>query len=58
MPGLIDSTGLSFGQGLEWQEPIGGAGLTITPKATNSYVAEDGVSPYVAEDGTSFYVTE
>jgi len=30
--GLIDSdTGLSFGEGLQFQTPIGGAGLDIAP---------------------------
>lgn len=30
MAGLIDSsTGLDFGTGLQWQTPIGGAGLDI-----------------------------
>jgi hypothetical protein len=35
MPGLIDSdTGLAFGVGLQFQTPIGTAGLIIGPQGT------------------------
>lgn len=35
MPGLIDSdTGLEFGDGLQFQTPIGGAGLTVEAGTT------------------------
>ena len=53
-----ENTGLSFGTGLQWEEPLGGATLIIFPQASKNYVAEDGTTPYVAEDGTTFYVTE
>lgn len=33
-------------------------GGSSPPPSSDSYVAEDGVSPYVAENGTDFYVTE
>lgn len=53
MPGLIDSnTGLSFGEGLQWQTPIGGAGLDIVTDTTpaTAMLYEDG-SPMLYESG-------
>ena len=60
MPGLIDTNNLNFGEGLQWQDPLGGGGLTIVvnPTPGNPYVTEDGLSDYVTEDGLETYITE
>jgi hypothetical protein len=40
---------------LLWSLAEGGVGSGVP---SNTYVAEDGVTPYVAEDGVTYYVTE
>lgn len=60
MAGLIDSTtGLAFGQGLEFQTQIGTAGLIITvdPGPGIELTTDDG-SIYLLSDDGSLYLTE
>ncbi len=55
MAGLIDTiTGLIFGTGLEFQTPIGGAGLTIqvnTPPPTGSIMITEASDTMITEAG-------
>jgi len=55
MGGLIDSsTGLAFGEGLQFQTPIGGAGLTIqvnTPPPTGSVMITEATDRMITETG-------
>lgn len=60
MAGLTDSTtGLEFGQGLQWQTPIGGAGLIIStdPGPGIELMTDDGLT-YLLSDDSALYLTE
>jgi hypothetical protein len=53
MPGLIDSdTGLEFGDGLQFQTPIGGAGLTVASGTTPELELEWGAGNLLVWGGT------
>lgn len=58
MAGLIDTTGLSFGVGLQWGTPIGGDGLIIvTNNAPATVMITETSDPMITETG-DFMVTE
>ena len=61
MSGLIDTTtGLAFGAGLEFQAPIGGAGLTIvtsTAPPSGSVMITEASDTMITEAGDTM-VTE
>ena len=61
MSGLVDSdTGLTFGAGLEFQAPIGGAGLIITtsvPIPSGSIMITEASDTMITEAGDTM-VTE
>lgn len=57
MPGLIDdSTGLSFGTGLQWQTAIGGGGLIIVTTPAGEMITETSIA-MISETG-AIMITE
>jgi len=58
-PGLIDSnTGLSFGEGLQWQTAIGGDGLSVGSSLASSFLEQWGPTGLSLDFTDAFFTPE